>query len=70
MDQVQAQALTDRQVVAMHNASGRFEPVALPSLGEARQKFDEALEAEPTASTQPEVDVEQMELRRALGVLR
>lgn len=70
LEQLERQVLVDRQVAAAHNTSGRFEPVPLPSWHEHRQRFDEALEADPAVSPVSSLSVEQRELREALGVLR
>lgn len=70
LEQLERQTLVDRQVAAAHNASGRYEPVALPSWPEQRQRFDEALAAEPVPAAVSLISEEQRELREALGVLR
>ena len=58
----QRQAIADRQaLIALGVREG------LPTFGEVRRRLDEALLAEPDAP-ESEVDSEQMELRRALGV--
>lgn len=59
--------LAERQVAAVIQASGRYKESPLPSLAETRQKFEDSLSAEPkTAPTG--IDLEQLELRQALGV--
>lgn len=63
---LERQVLADRQIVAVLNASGRYEERPLPTIVEQRALLDAALVEEPRALTV--VDSEQWELRRALGV--
>lgn len=57
--------LADRHVAAVLMAAGAKD-VELPNLQEHRQRFEAALAEDPKPLTR--VDVEQMELRKALGV--
>lgn len=66
LDQLERLLLADRHVAAVLIAAGA-EGVTLPTYQERRALFDAALVAEPTQQAN-EVDDEQMELRRALGV--
>lgn len=64
LDQLERQVLADRQIAALEIVMSG-EGGDLPTLVEARERFYEALNADP----QPVgVDDEQMRLRRALGV--
>jgi hypothetical protein len=65
LDDLERHVLAERQVVAIHNASGRYEERPLPTFHEARDRFDAALVEEPKAA---QIDSEEMQLRRALGV--
>jgi hypothetical protein len=68
LDQLERQVLADRHVAAVLMTAGA-EGVELPTLYERRAAFDVALVADPVApAVVSEVDSEQMELRRALGV--
>ncbi len=58
------QVLADRQVAAAFIVAGSKD-TTLPTFPEQRALFEAALVEEPQAA---EVDTEQMELRRALGV--
>jgi hypothetical protein len=66
LEQVERQTLADRQVAAFQMVM-LGEGGQLPTVAEARQQLDAALIAEPVEATA--VDVEQVELRRALGVM-
>lgn len=64
LDEWQAQAMADRQaLIARGVAEG------LPTMGSTRDRFDEALEAEPVAPGAG-LTTEEYELREALGVLK
>lgn len=65
LDQLERQTLADRHVAAVFMAAGA-EGVDLPTLMEQRRLLDDALVADLKPAD--EVDSEQMELRRALGV--
>lgn len=65
-ERVERQALVERQIAAVFMAAGQKD-VELPSLQEVRERFDAALVEEPRPLAP--VDVEQMELRKALGVM-
>ncbi len=68
LDNLERQVLADRQVAAVFIAA-RAEGVNMPSFHEERVKFDAALVADPQDRLPTsQVDVEQTELRRALGV--
>jgi hypothetical protein len=64
LEALERQVLADRQVAAVFIAA-RAEGVDLPSFAEQRARFDAALVAEPVAV---QVETEQQELRRMLGV--
>lgn len=66
LDQLERQVLADRHVAAVLMAAGAKD-VKLPVLHEQRELFDAALVEEPSPTKQ--ISTEQMELRRALGVL-
>lgn len=66
LDQLERLLLADRHVVAVLRAAGHDIP--LPTYQERRELFDAALVSEPKPAKADEVDSEQMELRRALGV--
>jgi hypothetical protein len=66
VEQVERQTLADRQVAAFQMVMSG-EGGQLPTVAEARQQLDAALIAVPVEATA--VDVEQAELRRALGVM-
>jgi hypothetical protein len=69
LDQVERHALAERQVAAIYNAGGNYEPQPLPELHEWRDRFDAALHEEPADVMQmTEADIAQLELRQALGV--
>lgn len=63
-EQLERQVLTDRQIAALQFVMSG-EGGDLPTLAEAVQQFEDALEADPQPA---HVDDEQMRLRRALGV--
>ncbi len=65
LEHLDAQVLADRQVAAVLMAAGAKD-VELPNLQEQRDRFEAALAEEPRPLAP--VDIEQMELRRALGV--
>lgn len=65
LDELERQVLADRHVIAVHNASGRYEEQPLPTFHERRTVFDAALVEEARTT---DVDSEEMQLRRALGV--
>ncbi len=67
LERLERQVLADRQIAALQLVMSG-EGGDLPTLQETREAFDAALVAEPQQGTQ--VDAEQMELRRALGVAR
>lgn len=62
LDSLERQVLADRQVVAVRQTVG--DKTHLPDLAAQRAALDAALVEEPQA-----VDTEEMQLRRALGVL-
>ena len=64
LDSLERHVLAERQIAAVLMAAGAKD-VTLPDPQEQRELFDAALSAEPQAA---EVDTEQMQLRRALGV--
>ena len=68
VEQLERQVIADRQIVATYNASGHFEDRPLPNFYEVRQQFDAALVEEPSLIPVSVADLEQMELRQALGV--
>lgn len=61
---LEAQVLADRQVAAVFLAAGA--EVQMPTMAGAREQFDADLVAEPAAGVL--IDVEEWQLRRALGV--
>jgi hypothetical protein len=65
LERLERQVLADRQIAALQLVMSG-EGGNLPTLQDARDQFDAALVADPTVGKQ--VDPEQMELRRALGV--
>jgi hypothetical protein len=65
LDYMERQVLADRHVAAVLMAAGA-KGVTLPDFEERRALFDAALIEPPQAVSQ--VDGEQMQLRRALGV--
>lgn len=65
---MERQVIADRQIVATYNASGHFEERPLPNFYEVREQFDAALTEEPSLVPTSVADLEQMELRQALGV--
>jgi len=65
LDQLERLLLADRHVAAVFIAAGG-DDVTLPTYRERRLLFDQSLAAEPAPTV--DVDPEQMELRRALGV--
>ena len=66
LDQLERQTLADRHVAAVFMAAGAKE-VDLPTIADQRRLLDAAL-VDDLKSAASEVDTEQMELRRALGV--
>jgi hypothetical protein len=66
LDQLERQVLADRHVAAVLMAAGA-QDVPLPDFTEERARLDAALTEEP-ATVASHVEVEQLELRRALGV--
>ena len=65
VEQLERHVLADRQAAAVLMAAGAKD-VKLPDLAEKRALLDAALVQEPRRLTV--VDIEQWELRRALGV--
>lgn len=65
LEHLERHVLADRHVAAVLMAAGAKD-VTLPSLQEQRDRFYAALVEEPKPMAQ--VDIEQLELRRALGV--
>jgi hypothetical protein len=65
LENLERQVLADRQVAAVFMAAGSKD-MTLPTFAEKRALFDAALVEEPKPVSQ--VDSEQMELRRVLGV--
>lgn len=67
LDQLEAQVLADRQVVAALVAGGYRDPQeGLPSVHEQRERLDAALVEEPKALAP--ADLERLELLKVLGV--
>lgn len=67
-EDLERHVLAERQVAAVYQASGRYEPMPLPTLLESRTRFEEALVAEPVRVAVSALDREQLELRQVLGV--
>ena len=63
VERVERAALAERQALASMKGPGRYEVGDIPTMEEFRDRFDEALVAEPEV-----VNAEQLQLRRALGV--
>lgn len=61
LDQLERWVMAERQVSAVLLAAGA--EVEMPTLGEARERFDEALDA-----PFERVDLEQLRLREAVGL--